>query len=164
MKSSLSVLLLLSLLFSALIWVNPLRTTEPDDFFANLQRQHQQNIEHQKHVSLIKFFDHYKGKKPYPINSYVTYAQQYQIDYRLLSAISVAESSAGNHACGNNWWGWQSCKGYNFASVTEGIKFVSEKLGTGYYYANKSIENKIHSYNCNPSYWIQIKGFLEEIK
>ena len=157
------MLLLLSLSLSALLLGNPLHTTEPDDFFANLQRQHIQNIEHQKRVSLIKFFDHYKGKKPYPINAYITYAEQYQIDYRLLPAISVAESSAGNHACGYNWWGWQSCKGYNFGSVTEGIQFVSEKLGTGYYYCGKSIKDKIHSYNGNPSYWIQIKGFLKEI-
>jgi hypothetical protein len=159
------VLLLLSSLFSVVLLASPSLTTElPDDFFVQLQSQHQTNIKHRERVSLINFFDHYHGKKPYPITAYLTYADQYQIDYRLLPAISVAESSAGNHACGDNWFGWQSCKGYNFGSVAQGIQLITEQLACGSYYQGKTLVQKLHSYNPNPSYAPKIIGFMKEIK
>jgi hypothetical protein len=133
------------------------------DIFRQVAIQHQINIEHHKEVSLINFFDHYHGQKPYPISAYLTYASRYQIDYRLLPAISAIESQAGRHACGNNWWGWQSCKGNNFSSVPEGIEFVSQKLGTGNHYRGKSTINKLRAYNHNPSYAPEVERLIKEI-
>lgn len=133
------------------------------DIFHRIAIQHQINIEHHKRASLILFFDHYHGQKPYPISAYLAYASQYQIDYRLLPAISVAESQAGRRACGDNWWGWGSCKGYNFSSVPQGIKYVSQELGTGDHYRGKTLEGKLHSFNSNPSYAQIIKGLMKEI-
>ena len=102
-------------------------------------------------ANLTRFFTRYHASTAY-INDYINAADKYDIDYRLLPAISVAESSAGQHACGNNWWGWQSCKGNNFVSVAQGIQFVSDQLANGNYYRGKSIDEKLRAYNPNPAY------------
>ena len=166
MKSSLSVLLLLSFLFSALIWVNPLHTTEPDDFFVNLQRQHQQNVEHQKRVALIKFFQRYNAPLPYYITDYLNASNKYNLDYRLLPAISVQESGAGRHACGDGIrrWGFGSCKGYTFKNVAEGIDYVSNTLALGSYYRGKTTHQNLIAYNPNPEYAGKVERLMKEIE
>lgn len=73
------------------------------------------------------------------------------IDWRLLPAISVRESSGGLHACGANPFGWNSCK-TTFGNVDEAIKTVAANLGgnvttTKIYYAGKTTIGKIHAYN-----------------
>jgi hypothetical protein len=156
--------LLLLALCSVFLLATPSPTTEKsDDFISQLAIRHQRNIEHKERVSLINFFDHHHGKKPYPITAYLTYADQFKIDYRLLPAISVAESSAGNYSCGNNWWGWQSCRGDNFGSVAEGIQFVSRQLGAGVYYRGKTINQILRAYNPNPAYAVEVEKLIKEI-
>jgi hypothetical protein len=159
------VLLLLSFLFSALIWVNPLHTTEPDDFFVNLQRQHQQNVEHQKRVALIKFFQRYNAPLPYYITDYLNASNKYNLDYRLLPAISVQESGAGRHACGDGIrrWGFGSCKGYTFKNVAEGIDYVSNTLALGSYYRGKTTHQNLIAYNPNPEYAGKVERLMKEI-
>lgn len=78
-------------------------------------------------VSLGKFFEKYKCPKPYYIDEYIKYADEYQIDYRLVAAISLKESTCGKHYRYNNWWGWMSARS-GFDTVPDGIKFVSELL------------------------------------
>lgn len=112
--------------------------------------------------NLTRFFDHYHGSTAY-INDYLNAADKNQIDYRLLPAISIAESSGGKHACGFNWWGWNSCKGDNFSSVAQGIQFVSGQLANGHYYKGKTIEQKLHAYNPNVEYASKIIGFMKDI-
>ena len=145
--------------------MNPSHTTEPDDFFVNLQRQHQQNVEHQKRVSLIRFFQHYNAPLPYYITDYLNASNKYNLDYRLLPAISVQESGAGRHACGDGIrrWGFGSCKGYTFKSVAEGIDYVSNTLALGSYYRGKTISQKLTSYNPNPEYPAKILRLMKEI-
>jgi hypothetical protein len=111
---------------------------------------------------LVVFFDHYRASTAY-INDYLNAADANQIDYRLLPAISIAESSGGIHACGNNWWGWQSCKGDNFGSVAAGIQYVAGQLDNGHYYRGKTIEEKLRAYNPNPAYAPRVQQFMREI-
>lgn len=95
---------------------------------------------------------------------YVTEADKHKIDWRLLPAISWAESSAGLHQCGYNAWGWASCK-TRFNSYEEGISFILEKMETSPYYRGKSIEGILYSYNCsvNPEYCPKVIKYMEEI-
>jgi hypothetical protein len=165
-KLSSSVLLLLSLLFSALLSASPLHTTEPQDsFFENLKLQHQRNIEHKKHAALINFFQHHDAPLPYYITDYLNAATKYNLDYRLLPAISVQESGAGRHACGDGIrrWGFGSCKGYTFKSVAEGIDYVSNALANGSPYRGKTIEQQLTAYNPNPDYPGKIERLMKEI-
>jgi hypothetical protein len=139
------------------------RSADIDSFFAELHAQHIRNAEHRQRAALIKFFRHYHAVTPYPITDYINASEPNQIDYRLLPAISIAESSGGVHACGANWWGWGSCKGYNFRSVAEGIQFVTHELASGNYYRGKTIDQQLRAYNPNPAYAVSVERLMKEI-
>jgi hypothetical protein len=136
--------------------------TENRDFFQQLSIQHQTNIEHKHRTNLIRFFSGYKCPTPYYITDYLNAAQRYNLDYRLLPAISIAESTCGRFQLYNNWWGfWSDTKG--FKDVPSGIDYVSDQLADGQPYAGKSIIQKMRSYNPNPSYAPKIIGLMKEI-
>jgi hypothetical protein len=81
-------------------------------------------------------------------------AQENDIDWRLLPAIAVRESSGGKNDCikaQNNPFGWDSCK-IGFNSVNEAIETVAKNLGgnnpdTAVDYANKDIKEILDEYN-----------------
>lgn len=85
--------------------------------------------------------------------TFVLVAEKYGLDWRLLPAISIRESSGGKQACGYNAFGWGSCKlGHNFNSYEEAIESLGRNLGganknTSKYYAGKSTEEKLYYYN-----------------
>lgn len=73
------------------------------------------------------------------------------LDWRLLPAIAVRESSGGKNACKNNPFGWGSCK-INFNSVEEAIETVAMNLGgnnpkTARHYDNKTVKQILRAYN-----------------
>lgn len=76
------------------------------------------------------------------------------IDWRLLPAIAVRESTGGKNACDkvkNNPFGWNSCK-VGFNSLDEAIETVAKNLGgnnpnTAHHYDNKTIRQILHAYN-----------------
>jgi hypothetical protein len=76
------------------------------------------------------------------------------LDWRLLPAISIRESSGGKQDCvqvDNNPFGWGSCK-IGFKSNEEAIETVAENLGgnnptTESHYANKTLKQILHAYN-----------------
>ncbi len=118
-------------------------------------------------VNLLRnFFVKYKCSEPYYIEDYIKYADKYELDYRLLPAISLQESTCGKHDCyhTSNYWGWGSCKGVRFGSVPEGIEFVTEKLANNHYYSGKSNYQKMRSYNPNPEYADKIIKLINQIK
>lgn len=79
----------------------------------------------------------------------VAIASTYDIDWRLLPAIAIRESSGGLHACGYNPFGWASCAkpiGV-FNSWDEAIETVGGALGKGHAYAGKDLRAKLETYN-----------------
>ena len=64
-------------------------------------------------------------------DEFVAAADRYEIDWRVLAAISVIESTGGKQMCGNNPFGWGSCRSGvgNFATISEAIDYVSMNLG-----------------------------------
>lgn len=111
---------------------------------------------------LNRFFDHYKCKEPRYVNEYLASADKYKIPYTLLPAISVLESTCGQHQLYSNWWGfWSDRQG--FPSVSFGIDFVSSQLNSGRYYAGKTINGKLHAYNPNPSYALKVQLLINQI-
>jgi hypothetical protein len=98
------------------------------------------------------------------ISDYLNAADQDNLDYRLLPAISIIESSCGRHACPNNFWGWNSCKGSTFTDPAAGIYFIADKLENGDYYRGKTIEQKLHAYNPNPQYAPKVLQLMREIE
>ena len=103
--------------------------------------------------------------------TFVLVAEKYGLDWRLLPAIGVRESSGGKAACGYNAFGWGSCKfGYNYQSYAEAIELVGKNLGganknTARYYAGKSTEEKLYHYNgsVEPPYTGEVLAIMDMI-
>ncbi|MDD5152687.1 MAG: hypothetical protein PHS95_01635 [Candidatus Pacebacteria bacterium] len=117
--------------------------------------------------------DAYYEKRGMPLAGYgekmVLEAQKNDIDWRLLPAISIKESTGGKFACGNNPFGWGSCK-IKFDSLNEAIEVVARNVGgnnpkTARYYKDKTTEEKLARYNSViPTYTSQIVKFMELIE
>lgn len=81
----------------------------------------------------------------------VEMADKYNLDWRLIPAIAMRESTGGKFACYNNPFGWGSCK-IKFDSFEEAIETLARNLAgenprTEMYYKDKSTEEKLHFYN-----------------
>ena len=84
------------------------------------------------------------------------------IDYRLLPAISVLESTCGVYQRLNNRWGWDSAR-KGFSSFRAGLQYIARQLSQGRYYRNKSLEEKVRMYNPNPQYARLLKKLMLKI-
>ena len=98
-------------------------------------------------------------------------AEKNGLDWRLLPAISVIESTGGRHACKNvthSFFGWGSCK-INFKSDDEAIETVAMNLGgndpdTDQHYADKTTEQILKKYNSViPTYAKKVIKVMDEI-
>ncbi len=98
----------------------------------------------------------------------VVAAENHDIDWRLLPAIAIRESSGGKQACGYNPFGWASCK-IDFKSYDEAIDTLARNLGgnnpnTAAYYSGTT-EKKLHHYNGTvvPTYTQEVLSIMESI-
>ena len=100
-------------------------------------------------------------------------AEKNDIDWRLLPAIAIRESSGGKNACNkikNNSFGWGSCK-IGFNSDEEAIETVALNLGgnnpnTARHYDNKTIKQILRAYNppyVVPRYAEQVMSIMKSI-
>jgi len=99
-------------------------------------------------------------------------AEKNNLDWRLLPAISVIESTGGRHACKkatHSFMGWGSCK-INFKSDEEAIEIVAKNLGgnnpnTDQHYADKTTEQILKKYNSViPTYVQKVTKVMNEIE
>ncbi|MBZ5604392.1 MAG: hypothetical protein LAO79_18980 [Acidobacteriia bacterium] len=111
---------------------------------------------------LQAFFEAYNCPPPLLTSEYIAVADAYGLDYRLLPAVSVRESTCGQHARYNNRWGWDSAR-TGFASLRHGIRFIARQLAFGRYYQGKTLDEKLHAYNPNPKYPGEIRSLMREI-
>ncbi len=118
--------------------------------------------------------DAYYTKRGMPLKGYgekmVAEAEKNNLDWRLLPAIAIKESTGGKFACYKNPFGWGSCK-IKFASYDDAIEVVARNLGgnnpnTARYYKDKTTEEKLHHYNNSvvPTYTGEIMQFMELIE
>ncbi len=96
-------------------------------------------------------------------------AEKNDLDWRLLPAIAVRESSGGKQACNYNPFGWGSCK-IVFKSWVESIQTVASHLGgnnprTADYYEATTTEQKLHMYNGTvlPTYPKEVLAIMDSI-
>lgn len=113
-------------------------------------------------VRLETFFELHGCPAPYHTTDYLRAADRYALDYRLLPAISVVESTCGQYCRLNNYWGWDSAR-TGFTSVPSGINFITKQLARGLYYKGVSLEEKLHMYNPGTKYANAIKKLMREI-
>lgn len=103
--------------------------------------------------------------------TFVLVAEKYGLDWSLLPAIGVRESSGGKAACGYNPFGWGSCKLHNFSSYEQAIEALGKNLGganpkTARYYAGNSTMEKLYYYNGTvlPTYPAEVASIMKKIE
>ncbi len=121
--------------------------------------------------------DTYYAERGMPLAGYgkkmVEEALKNDIDWRLLPAISVRESTGGKHACKrvkNSNFGFGSCK-INFKSVEQEIETVARNLGgnnpkTARYYDDKTTKQILEAYNppsVVPTYAKEVMKIMDRI-
>ena len=115
-----------------------------------------------RYDSLESFFQSFGCPTPHYVNEYLGAADSYAIDYRLLPAISVLESTCGIYQRLNNRWGWDSAR-KGFSSFRAGLQYIARQLSEGRFYKNKPLEEKVRMYNPNPEYARQVKKLMLKI-
>ena len=102
---------------------------------------------------------------------FVIEAEKNDIDWRLLPAIAMRESTGGIHACkrvSNSVFGYGSCK-MSFNSIDDSIEIVAHSLGgnnpsTARHYDNKTTLGILRKYNSViPSYPKQVTKIMKKI-
>jgi hypothetical protein len=93
---------------------------------------------------------------------FVAAADQNELDWRLLPSISMIESSGGKDYRNNNVFGWDSCR-EPFSSVQAGIHFVASRLSKSKLYKDKSVDQKLSTYNPQPEYAHRVRAVMRAL-
>ncbi|NCU28459.1 MAG: hypothetical protein EOM85_02200 [Candidatus Moranbacteria bacterium] len=124
--------------------------------------------------------DDYFASKGAPLSGYgmkfVEEAEENDIDWRLLPAIAMRETTGGKFACKsakapNNNFGWHSCKS-GFSSVEASIEYISKTLGGNndnvlHYHSEMTTEQILKKYNPDsiiPGYSKQVMKIMDSIE
>lgn len=121
--------------------------------------------------------DAYFMEKGLPLAGYgkklVEEADKRDLDWRLIAAIAMRESTGGKHACKNvpnNYWGWNSCK-TGFDSMDKAIASITAHLAgdnpnTSKHYEGKDVKAILQTYNpprVVPQYADQVMAIMKDI-
>jgi len=131
-----------------LLSFNP--TVEPIDLAA-LKKAEEQKV---KAAAIDEYFRTRKMPLEGQGLKMVLEAEKNDLDWRLLAAIAVRESTGGKYACRkaeNNPFGWGSCR-IGFETMEEAIEVVAKNLGgnnpkTERHYADKETKEILRAYN-----------------
>ncbi|OIO19987.1 MAG: hypothetical protein CO029_03000 [Candidatus Magasanikbacteria bacterium CG_4_9_14_0_2_um_filter_41_10] len=116
--------------------------------------------------------DAYFAKFNMPLEGYgdvfISSADQCGMDWRLLPAIAIRESSGGKHMQYNNPFGWGGAQ-IPFESMGEAIMNVGSHLcgneeNTAKYYARSTVQQKLYRYNGTviASYPMEVKWIMRQ--
>ena len=109
------------------------------------------------------FFNSHNCPEPHYVDEYIRAADRYGLDYRLLPAISVRETSCGWTERNNNRWGFHP-KTQTFVSVESGIEFLSRHLAEQSPYAGKRLNEKLFTYNPRIAYPAEVEHIMNQIE
>ncbi len=120
----------------------------------------------------IERIDRYFEKRQMPLAGYgqkfIEAAEKCGMDWRLLPAIAVRESSGGKQMTQNNPFGWGSAK-IGFENLDQAVDIVGWNLcglnlKTSVYYKDKTASEKLWSYNgtINPKYPDEVLAIMDQ--
>jgi hypothetical protein len=113
---------------------------------------------------LERFFEIYHCPTPYYTDEYLRAADDYALDYRLLPAVSIRETSCGRQEWKNNRWGYNPGR-QRFPSIEVGIDFVARQLATSPLYKSKPLHEILITYNpVHPQYPEEVKWIMRQIE
>ena len=103
--------------------------------------------------------------KPYHLPEIMQAASEASIPPSMIVCIEFVESSGGKHydADTNNPLGWKNGKA-SFPSVRAAILHVSAELGSGRWYAGKTLEEKLRVYNPRPAYAVKVLDCMRQFR
>ena len=112
---------------------------------------------------LEAFFRAYDCPGPFHVQEYLRAADSHALDYRILPAISLVESTCGAFQLMNNRWGWDSTQS-GFESVPAGIDYITAQLAENPKYKGKTVKEKLFTYNPYPAYVRQVERLMRQIE
>jgi hypothetical protein len=112
---------------------------------------------------LEHFFHVYHCPAPYHVSDYLRAADDYELDYRLLPAVSVRETLCGIAAVENNRWGFHNGT-VGFPSIEAGIDFMAHRLAQHPYYKGKTLQQKLFTYNPRSAYPGEVTRIMQQIE
>lgn len=92
-------------------------------------------------------------------------SDRHGLDWRLLPSLAMVESTGGKFHVGNNIFGWDSCV-KTFATASEGVHYVAERLANSELYQGKDLLAKLRTYNPRRHYAravLQVMRTLEAV-
>jgi hypothetical protein len=90
-------------------------------------------------------------------------ADEHKLDWRLLPAISMVETSGGKHGTPGNVFGWNSGR-TRFPSVEAGIAYVARRFAESPIYAGRTALGILQKYNpARKSYPPKVTKYMLEI-
>lgn len=110
---------------------------------------------------LGKLFRIYHCPEPHHIADYLRAADGYGLDFRLLPAVSIRETSCGAGEKQNNRWGYHPGR-MAFPSIEAGIDFVARQLAESPLYKGKTLEGKLFTYNPREAYPGEVRRIMEQ--
>jgi len=129
-------------------------------------------IQAQREIKAAKINAYY-AKYDLPLKGHgmamVLAAETHNLDWRLLPALAMRESTGGKFACKNNPFGFGSCK-IGYQSFEEAIEAVAGHIGgnnprTARYYAGKDTVGILKMYNSViPAYTKEIFAIMTKIE
>ena len=118
--------------------------------------QDQEILDLERTEKIRSYYARYNLPLQHEAEHFITAANKYDIDWRLVAAIGFIESTGGKFACETadySAFGWGSCN-IDFDSYADSIDIISMNLGghnpnTARYYAGKDVKGILNMYNPN---------------
>jgi hypothetical protein len=93
---------------------------------------------------------------------FLTVADEFALDWRLLPSLSFVESTGGKASHHNNLFGWDSGRAH-FASPSAAIHSVGSYLAQSALYRSKSLDEILAIYNPRREYARKVKSVMQRI-
>lgn len=111
---------------------------------------------------LRKFFTRWECPAAAYAVEFLTVADEYALDWRLLPSLSFVESTGGKASPFNNLFGWDSGRAH-FDSPQAAIRSVGSHLALSAPYRSKSLDEILATYNPNEDYAQKVKSVMRQI-
>lgn len=139
-------------------------------FSANLASA-QSNIEYDARVRVLeKYLEKYNSPLAPSAKTFVNEADKYNLDWKLVAAISGVESTFGHQIPYNSYnaWGWgiYGDNTYGFESFDAGIKTISKSLRENYInsWGAKDVYQIGRFYAASPTWAQRVDYFMRQIE
>ncbi len=111
---------------------------------------------------LRTFFQKFDCPASAYVEEFVTAADAYRLDWRLLPSISFVESTGGKLAPNNNMFGWDNGRA-QFDSPAAAIYRVAYQLAYSDMYRQKSLDKLLTAYNPVGTYAQSVESVMRQI-